>query len=503
VKSYRVQARRSAETFAREDELAWRMAEWATTAPDPAPEVAEMVASRMIDDVAVALAALGRSPVAAARDAALAHRAAPGATILGTDARVSPEWAAWANGVAVRELDFHDTYLSKEYAHPGDNIPPLLAVAQHVTPLASGSDLVRAIAVAYEVQVDLARAISLHRHQIDHVAHLGTSVAAGLGSLLRLDAATVYHAIGQALHVTTATRQSRKGEISTWKAYAAAFAAKAAVEATDRAMRGQTSPAPIYEGEVAVIATLLGGPDASYDVVLPEPGEAPRAILDTFTKQYSAEYQAQAWIDLSRELREREPRLMDPRAVREIVLHTSHHTHAVIGSGAGDPQKYDPDATRETLDHSLPYILAVALQDGVWHHEASYAPSRAHRPDTVELWRRISTVEDPEWSRRYLSCDPADRAFGGRLEADLVDGTRVVAEIAVPDAHPLGARPFTRSQYVTKLRTLAEGVADDGEVERFLSLATGLAELPAAELDGLTIAATSFLAGVARTAGIF
>ena len=174
--------------------------------------------------------------------------------------RVAPEWAAWANGVAVRELDFHDTFLAAEYSHPGDNIPPLLAVAQHAG--CTGRDLVRAVATAYEVQVDLSRGISLHAHKIDHVAHLGPSVAAGLGTLLHLPTEVVYQAIGQALHTTTATRQSRKGDISSWKAYAPAFAAKVAIEAVDRAMRGETSPAPIYEGEDGVIAWLLDGPDA-------------------------------------------------------------------------------------------------------------------------------------------------------------------------------------------------------------------------------------------------
>ncbi|MCB8794026.1 MmgE/PrpD family protein, partial [Escherichia coli] len=113
----------------------------------------------------------------------------------------------------------------------------------------------------------------LHKHKIDHVAHLGPSAAAGIGTLLGLDAETIFQAVGQALHTTTATRQSRKGQISTWKAYAPAFAGKMAIEAVDRTMRGQTSPEPIYEGEDGVIAWLLDGPSASYDVPLPEVGE--------------------------------------------------------------------------------------------------------------------------------------------------------------------------------------------------------------------------------------
>ncbi len=101
--------------------------------------------------------------------------------------------------------------------------------------------------------------------------------------------------------------------------------------------------------------------------------------------------------------------------IESIVLHTSHHTHVVIGTGSGDPQKFDPTASRETLDHSVMYIFAVALQDGTWDHEKSYAPpERANRPpDTIALWKKISTVEDPEWTRRYHSTDPNEKAFGG------------------------------------------------------------------------------------------
>ena len=294
----------------------------------------------------------------------------------------------------------------------------------------------------------------------------------------------------QALHVTTTTRQSRKGAISSWKAYAPAFAGKMAIEAVDRAMRGQTSPAPIWEGEDGVIAQLLDDPDAVYEVPLPAPGEPWRAILSSFTKEHSAEYQAQAWIDLARRLRQEHPELLAPGAVRSVVLHTSHHTHVVIGSGANDPQKYDPRASRETLDHSIPYIFAVALQDGSWHHVDSYAPERARRPDTVALWRSITTAEDPEWTRRYHSLDPDEQAFGGRAEFELADGRRISAEIAVADAHPLGARPFARADYIRKFRTLADGVLSDTETDRFLDVAQRLPTLKADELAGLTIIAT-------------
>jgi 2-methylcitrate dehydratase len=485
MKNHALRMYRSDENLPREEQLAWKIAEVAADPVAVTAEVSDMIINRVIDNASVATASLARPPVVAARGQAEAHPYSPGATVFGSRVRSSPEWAAFANGVAVRELDFHDTFLAAEYSHPGDNIPPILAVAQHTG--MDGAALVRGIATGYEIQVDLVKAISLHAHKIDHVAHLGPSAAAGIGTLLGLPVATIYQAIGQALHTTTATRQSRKGEISTWKAYAPAFAGKMAIEAVDRAMRGQTSPSPIWEGEDGVIAWLLDGPTGRYEVPLPEAGEAKRAILDSYTKEHSAEYQAQAWIDLARKLGTQHPELRDPANIASIVLATSHHTHFVIGSGAGDPQKYDPTASRETLDHSVPYIFAVALQDGTWHHVDSYTPERAGRPDTVELWHKITTVEDPEWTRRYHSNDPAEKAFGGRVEITLANGETITDEIAVADAHPLGARPFARENYLAKFRGLAEGVLPAAETERFLALAQRLPELTAAELGGLTV----------------
>ena len=465
-------------------QLAWKLAGIATDNAPIFPEVAEMVVNRVIDNAAVAIAAINREPVANARTQALAHPRAKGATLFGlpSEQRFECEWAAWANGVAVRELDMHDTFLAADYSHPGDNIPPLLAVAQQCG--CTGAQLLRGVVVAYEMQMDLVRAICLHEHKKDHIAHLCPSVATGIGAMLGLDTDTIYQAVQQAVHVGFSTRQSRKGGISSWKAYAPAHAGKLAIEAVDRAMRGEKSPSPIYEGEDSVIAWMLGGKDASYDVPLPAPGEPCRAILDSYTKEHSAEYQAQAWIDLAFRLRGNIP---DLKSIREVTIYTSHHTHAVIGSGANDPQKYDPRASRETLDHSLMFIFAAALHTGFWHHIKSYAPEVAQHSDVVALWQKIKTVEDKEWTRRYHSTNPDEKAFGGRVEIIFNDGRKLVDEIAVADAHPLGARPFARANYLRKFQTLTEDLISREEGERFIKAAQRLGELKANEPGTLNV----------------
>jgi 2-methylcitrate dehydratase len=487
----------------REEQLAWKIAGVAADKVAVQKDVQEMIINRIIDNASVAIAAVNRKPVVSARAMALGHpqrarEGKAGATVFGVRSAttVSPEWAAWANGTAVRELDMHDTFLAADYSHPGDNIPPILAVAQHLGK--SGRDLIRGLATGYEIQIDLVRAICLHEHKVDHIAHLCPSAAAGIGTLLGLKQEVIFQAVQQALHTSISFRQSRKGEISSWKAYAPAHAGKLAVEAVDRCMRGEGAPSPIYEGEDSVIGWVLSGRTVAdkegrnaayepvyYEVPLPGPGEAKRAILDSYTKEHSAEYQSQALIDLAFRMREQ---IKDWDDIERIVIHTSHHTHYVIGTGANDPQKMDPKASRETLDHSIMYIFAVALQDGRWHHVDSYAPKRAARADTVRLWHRIETREDPEWTRRYHSRDPNELSFGGRVEIVLKDGSRLVDELAVANAHPNGARPFGREDYVNKFRILTEGIISAREASRFLADLQDLARIPAGELAVLNVA---------------
>ena len=218
--------------------------------------------------------------------------------------------------------------------------------------------------------------------------------------MLKLNTETIYQAIQQALHVTISTRQSRKGEISSWKAFAPAHAGKLAIEAVDRVMRGEGAPSPIYEGEDSVIARILDGKKAKYSIPLPKKNEEKKAILETYTKEYSAEYQAQALIDIAKKLNKK---IFNLNNIKKIDIYTSHHTHYVIGTGANDPQKMDPNASRETLDHSIMYIFAVALEDGAWHHVKSYTPQRAQKKSTVELWQKISTREDVRLSLIHIS----------------------------------------------------------------------------------------------------
>ena len=467
----------SSKPMPRQAQLTWKMAEVAAAAPTPTRAVADMIACRVMDNAGVALAAINRHPVVTARKMALAHPRAHGATLFGLspDIRVHAEWAAWANATAVRELDFHDT--CPPSSHPGDNIAPLIAVAQQMR--CDGASLVRAIAVAYEIQVALARGIPLGPSQKEQTGHLCPATTAGIGALLHLPVTTIYHALNQAVLISQSTRQTRKGEMTSWKAFVPGHSGKLAIDAIDRAMRGETSPSPAYEGESGVIAYMLGGPAACYQVSLPAPGEQSSAILQTFTKAHAAVNHAQAFIDLAFELR---TQVCDLSRVREVVVRTNRNVHDIVGSGAHDPEKSNPNASRETLDHSLCYIVAVALEDGWFHHERSYTHERAHRPATIDLWRKVRSVADPDWDARHRHATPDRPVLGGRMELHLDDGQVIGADKPMADAQVGGAHTMDRAGYERKFRSLAATVLDSEILEGFLTLTD---ELPTASPESL------------------
>ena len=417
MKNHIVRTRSSKENLLREDQLAWKIAGVAVDSVAVDDAVTDMVINRIIDNASVAIAAINRNPPAAARAQALAHPRDGGATVFGlpSDCRVDAEWAAWANGTAVRELDYHDTFLAADYAHPGDNIPPVLAVAQQMGK--DGKALLAGIVTGYEIQINLVRAICLHEHKIDHIAHLGPSAAAGIGTLLGLPQEVIYQSVQQALHVTTTTRQSRKGEISSWKAFAPALAGKMAIEAAS----------PIYEGEDGFIAWLLSGPDAEYSVPLPETGEPKRAILDSFTKEHSAEYQSQALIDLAFRMRQKIPDIPDTNVIEKIVIHTHESAIRIIS-------KSGPLNNPADRDHCLQYMTAVPLAFGnlvAEHYEDGF---HAANPIIDELREKMEIHENPTYTKEYL--EPEKRSIANALQIYFKDGNSTKqVEINYPVGH--------------------------------------------------------------------
>ena len=173
--------------------------------------------------------------------------------------------------------------------------------------------------------------------------------------------------------------------------------------------------------------------------------------------------------------------------ISSVEIHTSHHTHYVIGTGANDPQKMDPNASRETLDHSIMYIFTVALEDGNWHHIKSYTPERAHRKSTIEMWNKVKTFEDPIWTKKYHDPNPKNKSFGAKVIITLNNGKVITEQLDRADAHPYGARPFKRQNYINKFLTLTEGILDKKESNSFLKNVQNLKNLKSGQLHKLNL----------------
>ncbi|MGJ6124347.1 MmgE/PrpD family protein [Mycolicibacterium sp. Y3] len=445
------------EFLPRADQPAWKIAQLAADPATVPAETRAMVINRIIDNAAVAAAVARRHSITLARAQARVHRTTPGAAIFGIEGTYSAEWAAFANGVAVHELELHDAFPAADDAHPGTTIAALTAVAQQTG--LRGTALVNGIATAYEVYIALIKRTHPAQRAVGHPGHVSTAVAAGLGTMLRLSPETIYSAIADTVQLTASGRCRRRTLESGRNDYAPAYAGKVAIEAVDRAMRGERHP---HQQEVTG--------DSGYDWLLteydsgarlPAPGGPRTAILDSCPRKHSAAYHCQAWIDLALAMRDRIGRV---ETIESIVLHTRQDAH--VTADAGDPRVFNSQPARDALAHSVPYVFAVALQDGAWHHEQSYTPERSQRADTMALCQQISTIGSP-----------AEMVLGARATITMKSGAVITDELAAPDAHPSGARPFQRSDYIAKFTELAEGVIDRREQQRFLDVVTCLSDL--------------------------
>jgi 2-methylcitrate dehydratase len=406
----------------------------------PASVVHE-VKRRLIDSIGCALGAWNAEPCVLARQVAATFSAERGATLLGTKHQAPPDWAAFANGCLVRYLDYNDTYLSKEPAHPSDNIPAALAVAE--AGKANGRELITAIALAYEVQCRFCDAASLRARGWDHVTYGAFSSALAAARLMGLEAERTRHAIGIAGVASAALRQSRVGELSHWKGCAFANAARHGVFAALLARAGMTGPAPIFEGEKG-FEKLVSGPLP--DLKLPTPGAGLRnddfMILRTHVKFWPAEYHSQSAIEAALKLR---TQIADPGEIESVLVESHDAAVDIIGS---EPGKWRP-TSRETADHSLPYIVAAALADGEVTAK-QFAPERFTDPELLALVRRVQVARHPELSARY------PEAVGNIVTVRLSKGRAFSERVDYPRGH--ARNPLTDAEVEAKFHSLADAV---------------------------------------------
>jgi 2-methylcitrate dehydratase len=404
---------------------------------DVPPDTVHEVERRILDAIGVAVAGSDEPAAIAARAVAAQEPLSAGALVWGTHDRSSAETAGFANATAVRCLDFNDAYLSREPLHPSDAIAPLLALAE--TERRSGADLVAAIAVAYEVSVRWCDAGSPRAHGWDHVNHLAIGIACGASRLLGLDDERTRHALALTVVPHAAMRQTRVGELSMWKGVAAAEAGRNALFAARLATAGMTGPGEPFEGQMAYVRQVLGGEVDLGALSGLGRREPPSAILGTHIKRWPVEYHAQSAVDAALEVRDE---LRAPAADRIVSIHV-HTFDAGYRIIAEDREKWDP-RTRETADHSLPYIVTVALLDGDVTVR-TFDEKRFRDPATLALLNdAVAVDEDAELTRRYPEGIP------NRVTVHTSDGAGASREVE----HPLGhaRRPMTDEDVAAKFR---------------------------------------------------
>lgn len=440
--------------------LANRMADYASRLRfhDLPAAVVHEAKRRFIDSFGTAVGAMSAEAFDIARRCALRVSSTPDAGLLG-GGRSSVEWATFVNGLLIRYLDYNDTYLSLEPAHPSDNLAPVLAVGEAVG--ANGAELITAAVLAYEIQCRLCDASSLRKNGFDHVTYGAISSVVAACKLLKLDAVKTTHAIGLAGVANTALRQTRSGELSMWKGCAFANAARNGVFAALLASEGLSGPSPIFEGELGFMKLLTGAFE-----VAPLGGQDGRdfMISKTYIKYWPAEYHSQSAIDAALQLR---PLVGDPAHIKAIDIHTFDAAVDIIGK---DPEKWRPK-TRETADHSLPYCTAVALIDGDVT-DAQFEHERIVEPKLLELVAKVQLHRDAALSARYPFGIP------NRLTVTLDDGRQLVKEVEFPRGH--AQNPMTDAEVEKKFRSQVEPRYGKERAQQVLAACWKLEQLTAA-----------------------
>ena len=423
-------------------------------------DVVHQVERTLVDTIGCGLGALDGEPAVVARRAASRVRGTPAARILGTADTTSPDLAAFAGTALVRYLDCNDTYAARGTGHPSDMIPGVLAVAD--ARRASGRDAIAAIAVAYEVFCRMADEVPLQGWDQGMFAAVGA--ACGAGKILGLGREAMGHAISIAITSGVPLGVTRIGELSMWKGCATAQAVRTGVFAAELAADGMTGPGHPFEGRDGLWQHLGIAPPTWSGL-----GTAPLRITQTSFKAYPSVIHTQGPIGLVLELR----RQVAVEHVESVRVETYGEA---VRRTATEAEKWDPQ-TRETADHSIPYLVAAAFQDGDVT-PATFEPRRIQDPALRPVIKKLTVVEEPEFTRRY----PAESRT--RVQVTTPDGRTMIAETAYPKGHR--GNPLTDADLEAKFRGLTAGLPRD-RADRLLAEIWRLDG--AATLDGLLDAA--------------
>ena len=409
---------------------------------------------RIVDSLGCAMGAFNADPVRISRKVAEAARDIQGSTLFRTRKKTAPDLAAFVNGIMVRYFDYNDTYLSKEPAHPSDNIGPCFSVAE--SERATGKELLLSIVLAYEIQCRLCDAADIRHRGWDHVCYGLSSTALAAGKLMDLDSEHMTQAVNLAVNSHITMRQVRAGELSMWKGCSFANAARNGVFSALLAREGMTGPSPIFEGEMGFFKQVSGPFEMNIDDFGGKNGSF--KIAETYLKFFPAEIHSQTSIWAALEARKEIEKPEDIVSV-EIASHEAGYT--ILGK---DPEKWNP-LTKETADHSLPYIVAIALLEGKIDN-STYSEKKYRDPKILDFLKKVTVVEDKTLSSRY------PEAVANRVTVKLSSGKVVSKQVDYHKGHP--KNPMSDQDVEEKFLRLTRKILDKNHARRILDAAWNL-----------------------------
>ena len=415
---------------------------------DVPEKVVHETKKRIVDSLGCAIGAFNADPVKISRKIAEAARDSQGSSLFGTRKKTTPDLAAFVNGIMVRYFDYNDTYLSKEPAHPSDNIGPCFSVAE--SERGTGKDLLLSIILAYEIQCRLCDAADIRHRGWDHVCYGLPSTALAASKLMDLDSEKMTQAANLALNSHITMRQVRAGELSMWKGCSFANAARNGVFSALLARGGMTGPSPIFEGEMGFFKQVSGPFEMNIDDFGGKNGSF--KIAETYLKFFPAEIHSQTSIWAALEARKEIEKPEDIISV-EIASHEAGYT--ILGK---DPEKWNP-LTKETADHSLPYIVGMALLEGKIDN-STYSEKKYRDPKILDFLKKITVVEDKALSSMYPEAVP------NRVTVKLSSGKVVSKQVNYHKGHP--KNPMSDRDVEDKFQRLTRKILDKNHARRIL-----------------------------------
>jgi 2-methylcitrate dehydratase len=406
--------------------------------------------ARVVDALGCAIGAYREKPVMMARKAASGLRRGGSSTLIGSDYSTSPDLATFVNGLMIRYFDFNDTYLSKEPAHPSDNLAPCFAVGEAEE--SSGREFIAAAVAAYEIQCRLCDVADIRHRGWDHVNYGLVSSALGAAKLMGLGERQATHSVNIALSGHIAMRQVRAGELSMWKGASFANAARNGVFAATLAREGITGPAPIFEGEMGFFNQVSGPFDVDVKAFGGRRGIF--KVVDTYVKYWPAEYHAQSAIWAALEVRKH---VREMKNVESVLVETHEAGYTILGK---DEEKWAPK-TKETADHSLPYLVGMALLKGGVDN-STYSDKSLADPENLGFVAKVRVEEDPDFTAMY-----PDKGIATRVTAREPGGREVTAQVTLPKGHPMN--PMSKADIEDKFLRLTRDNLGEGDAKKVLS----------------------------------